>query len=108
MALSAPGQRGPSLGHNSNGGGARQLAACVVVSLVLITVSSRMGHGGPLEAVRGAFMTVTTPVRYLGATISTPFQGLGNIFANLTTNQATLSDLKAENERLQARNAELE
>ena len=107
MVLSAPGQRGPSLGHNSNGGGARQLAACVVVSLVLITVSSRMGHGGP-EAVRGAFMTVTTPVRYLGATISTPFQGLGNIFANLTTNQATLSDLKAENERLQARNAELE
>ena len=84
MALYAPGQRGPSLGHNSNGGGARQLAACVVVSLVLITVSSRMGQGGPLEAVRGAFMTVTTPVRYLGATVSTPFQGLGNIFANLT------------------------
>lgn len=108
MALSAPGQRGPSLGHNSNGGGARQLAACVVVSLVLITVSSRMGQGGPLEAVRGAFMTVTTPIRYLGATVSTPFQGLGNIFANLTADQATLSDLKAENERLQARNAELE
>lgn len=108
MALSAPGQRGPSLGHNSNGGGARQLAACVVVSLVLITVSSRMGQGDPLEAVRGAFMTVTTPVRYLGATVSTPFQGLGNIFANLTADQATLSDLKAENERLQARNAELE
>ena len=94
MALSAPGQRGPSLGHNSNGGGARQLAACVVVSLVLITVSSRMGQGGPLEAVRGAFMTVTTPVRYLGATVSTPFQGLGNIFANLTADQATLSDIK--------------
>lgn len=108
MALSAPGQRGPSLGNNSNGGGARQLAACVVVSLVLITVSSRMGQGGPLEAVRGAFMTVTTPVRYLGATVSAPFQGLGNIFANLTADQATLSDLKAENERLQARNAELE
>ncbi len=67
-----------------------------------------MGQSGPLEAVRSGFMTVTSPVRHLGATISAPFQGLGNIFANLTTDQATLSDLKAENERLQARNAELE
>ena len=67
-----------------------------------------MGQSGPLEAVRSAFMTVTTPVRHLGATVSAPFQGLGNIFANLTSDQETLSDLKAENERLQARNAELE
>lgn len=67
-----------------------------------------MGSSGPLEAVRGGFMTVTAPVRYLGATVSAPFQGLGNIFANLTADQGTLSDLKAENERLQARNAELE
>lgn len=51
---------------------------------------------------------VTSPVRYLGATVSLPFQGLGNVFTNLTSNQETLSDLKAENERLQARNAELE
>lgn len=67
-----------------------------------------MGSSGPLEAVRGAFTVVTSPVRYLGATISLPFQGLGNVFTNLTSNQETLSDLKAENERLQARNAELE
>ena len=51
---------------------------------------------------------VTSPVRYLGATVSLPFQGLGNVFTNLTSNQETLSDLKAENERIQARNAELE
>ena len=67
-----------------------------------------MGSSGPLEAVRGAFTVVTSPVRYLGATVSLPFQGLGNVFTNLTSNQETLSDLKAENERLQARNAELE
>ena len=58
--------------------------------------------------MRGAFTVVTSPVRYLGATVSLPFQGLGNVFTNLTSNQETLSDLKAENERLQARNAELE
>lgn len=67
-----------------------------------------MGDAGPIAGVRSAFMTVTTPVRYLGATVTAPFQGLGNIFANLTSDQGTLSDLKAENERLQARNAELE
>lgn len=67
-----------------------------------------MGDSGPIAGVRSAFMTATTPVRYLGATVTAPFQGLGNIFANLTADQGTLSDLKAENERLQARNAELE
>lgn len=67
-----------------------------------------MGSSGPLEAVRGAFQTVTSPVRYIGATVSLPFQGLGNIFANLTADQETLSELKQQNAELQARNAELE
>lgn len=67
-----------------------------------------MGSSGPLEAVRGVFQTVTSPVRYLGATVSVPFQGLGNIFANLTADQETLSELKQQNAELQARNAELE
>ena len=67
-----------------------------------------MGSSSPLEYVRGAFQTVTSPVRYLGSTVSAPFQGLGNIITNLTSDQQTLSDLQEENERLQARNAELE
>jgi rod shape-determining protein MreC len=37
-----------------------------------------------------------------------PFQGLGNIFSNLTADQATLSELQAENDELRSRNAELE
>lgn len=81
---------------------------CCVLSVVLFTVSCRMGSSSPLELVRGAFQTVTSPVRYIGATVSVPFQGLGNIFANLTTDQETLSELKQENAELQARNAELE
>ncbi len=67
-----------------------------------------MGSNSPFELVRGAFQTVTSPVRYLGSTVSAPFQGVGNVITNLTTDQQTLSDLQAENERLQARNAELE
>ena len=37
-----------------------------------------------------------------------PFQGVGNIFVNLTANQETLTQLREENEQLRSRNAELE
>ena len=109
MKYSGLGRGGaPTLGNNSNNGGGKRLIVCCVASVVLFTASCRMGSSGPLEAVRGAFQTVTSPVRYIGATVSLPFQGLGNIFANLTADQETLSELKQQNAELQARNAELE
>ena len=81
----------------------------VVLSLVMFTASVREGDaGGVFTTARGAWMTITTPIRWVGGALTTPFQGLGNIFANLTADQQRLSDLKAENERLVARNAELE
>lgn len=80
---------------------------CAVLSVALFTLSCRTGEFGPLGVVRSAFQTVTMPVRYLGATVAAPFQGLGNIFTNLTADQATLSELQAENDQLRARNVEL-
>ena len=109
MPLSTRGrQAGPTIGNNRKGGSGRTLVACLLVSLALFTVSCRFGDEGPLAAVRGAVQTVTLPVRYLGATVAAPFQGLGNIVTNLTADQATLSELRAENEELKARNVELE
>ena len=67
-----------------------------------------MGDEGPLGAARGAFQTVTSPVRYLGATVAAPFRGIGNVVTNLTADQQTLSELRAENDELRARNVELE
>ena len=67
-----------------------------------------MGDEGPFGAVRGAFQTVTSPVRYLGATVAAPFRGIGNVVTNLTADQQTLSELRAENDELRARNVELE
>ena len=81
---------------------------CAVLSVALFTLSCRTGESGPLGVVRSAFQTVTMPVRYLGATVAAPFQGLGNIFTNLPADQATLSELQAENDQLRARNVELE
>jgi rod shape-determining protein MreC len=81
----------------------------IVLSLVMFTASVREGDGpGVFTTVRGAWMTITTPIRWVGGAVTAPFQGLGNIFANLTADQERLSELKAENERLVARNAELE
>ena len=99
---------GPTLGNARQSGGGGVLAVCAILSIALFTVSCRTGEEGPLGMVRGAFQTITSPVRYLGATLSMPFQGLGNVVTNLTADQQTLSELKAENEQLRARNVELE
>lgn len=89
--------------------GIRTCIILVVLSLVMFTASVREGdNGGVFTTMRGAWMTITTPIRWVGGAVTAPFQGLGNIFTNLTTDQGRLSDLKAENERLVARNAELE
>jgi len=97
------------LGSNNNKHtGGRSFIILSLLSIVLLTVSARMGTAGPLEMVRGGFSTITMPFRMAGSAIAMPFQGIGNIFSNLTADQQTLSDLKAENEQLRSRNAELE
>ena len=97
------------LGSNNNKHtGGRRFIILSLLSIVLLTVSARMGTEGPLEMVRGGFSTITMPFRMAGSAIAMPFQGIGNIFSNLTADQQTLSDLKAENEQLRSRNAELE
>ena len=67
-----------------------------------------MGASSPLELARSAVNLVASPVRWAGTAVCVPFQGLGNVFANLTSDQATLSELREQNEELQSRNAELE
>lgn len=94
--------------QQSNGKGTRLAVILCVVSLTLFTLSCREAGSGPITTVRGAVTVVTMPVRYLGALISTPFSSLGNVFANLTADQETLSELRAENEELTSRNAQLE
>lgn len=98
----------PGIKRRDSGSGGRLFIMLVIVSLVMFTMSVREDGSGALTTVRGAFMTVTTPMRIVGSVASLPFQGLGNVFSNLTANQESLSDLRAENERLASRNAELE
>ncbi|MDM8270918.1 rod shape-determining protein MreC [Thermophilibacter provencensis] len=96
------------MGNAKQSSGGRALVVCAVVSVILFTVSCQTGDEGPLGMVRGAFQTVTSPIRHVGALAAAPFQGLGNVMTNLTADQATLSELEAENAQLRARNVELE
>lgn len=98
----------PGLRKSDSDSGARLFVFLVVFSLVMFTMSARESGSGFFTTLRGGFMTVTTPLRVVGSALTTPFQALGNVFSNLTATQETLSDLREENERLLAKNAELQ
>lgn len=78
-----------------------------VISLLLLTFYLREGDTGPIHALRGGVMTVTSPVRMLGSAVAAPFGALGNIAQNATVSSETLSELKKRNEELTAQVAEL-
>ena len=99
---------GSGLSGTSPSTGGRALIIFIVLSISLFTASVRGGETGVLGTIRSGFSTVTTPFRLVGSAITAPFYGLGNIFSNLTADQATLSELQEENERLVQRNIELE
>lgn len=85
----------------------RTFVILCVVSVLLFTFSCRENGTGVLTSTRGVFSAITLPVRYLGAAVSAPFQGLGNVFSNLTASQETLTQLKEENADLTSQNAQL-
>lgn len=87
--------------------GGRPLIVLCVISLLLLTFYLREGDAGPIHAVRGGVMTVTSPVRMLGSAVAAPFGALGNIAQNATASSETLSELKKRNEELTAQVAEL-
>lgn len=92
----------------SNGRAGLVTVLLVVLSLVMFTVSSHESGSGVFTGMRYGFQTITTPLRMVGAGISAPFVGLGNVYRNLTADEATLTDLEQQNRELQAKNVELE
>ena len=78
-----------------------------VLSVLLLTFYIREGEGGPIHSVRSGVITVTSPVRYVGSLVASPFNALGNIFSNLTASPETLSDLREQNAELTGQVAQL-
>lgn len=87
--------------------GFRALIICSLISVLLLTFYVREGESGPLHVVRGVVTTATTPFRLAGSLAAAPFGALGQVASNLTASTETLSELKAENEKLTAKVAEL-
>lgn len=87
--------------------GGRPLIVLCLVSVLLLTFYLREGDAGVIHSLRGMVMTVASPVRMLGGVISAPFNAVGNAVANAGASSETLSELRAENERLTAKVAEL-
>lgn len=87
----------------------KNLFICLVaVSLILFTLSCREKETGPINSAKAVTVTITKPIVILGDVVCAPFKGIANVFSNLTASQETLQELRAENDKLQARNAELE
>mgnify|MGYP002569859401 FL=1 len=96
-----------SLNNRRQSTGLRPVIVLCVISILLLTFYIREGESGPIHGVRSVVTTITSPVRYAGSVVASPFNALGNVFSNLTASQETLSDLKAQNEELTAQVAEL-
>lgn len=94
--------------NESNGRAGLMTVLLVVLSLVMFTVSSHESGSGVFTSMRAGFQTITTPLRVVGAGVSAPFVGLGNVMRNLTADEATLTDLEEQNRELEAKNVELE
>lgn len=92
---------------DTNGRAGLLTVLLVVLSLVMLTVSSHEGDSGFFTGMRSVFQTVTTPVRLVGYGVSSPFVGLGNAYRNLTSDEATLTDLEERNRELTSENVEL-
>lgn len=99
------GARGLSSGLKDNSTkhtGGRTFIILSILSAVLLTVGVRLGETGPVAVVRGGFNTITMPIRVIGSAVTAPFQGVGNVFVNLTASQETLTQLREENEQLRS------
>lgn len=94
--------------RSETGGAGLVTVALVVVSLVIFTLSVQENGTGVFSTVRDVTQTIVSPLKFVGSAVTSPLSGIGNIMRNLTADGETLSELKEENERLSARNVELE
>lgn len=96
-----------NLNNRRQATGLRPFIVLCIISVLLLTFYIREGDAGIIHGARSAVVTITTPVRYLGSAIATPFNAIGNVASNLTASPEALSDLQQENEELRSKVAEL-
>lgn len=74
--------------------------ACLVVSLIFITIYAREGTSGPLHTIQAVFSAASTPLRVVGAAADSASHSLDTAISNAGANPQTLSELKDYNQQL--------
>ncbi len=95
-------------GAEKSGSRVGWLVVLVAISIALMTVWFREGDSGPLHRLRRGVQAVAAPVSATGEWITRPARGALAWASDLGVSRSRLEDLRAQNERLRARVAELE
>lgn len=80
----------------------------ILVSVVLVTVSARVGNTGAIAAVRGVVHSVQSPLQQATSALSTPFKSIGNSNASSSMSADDVAALQSENQQLRALVSQLE
>lgn len=86
--------------YRRTGRGRLLLVVFLGLCIVLITLDFRQGEGGPLDRAREISAAIVDPIQRGFATV---FEPVGDFFSSL----ADLGDLRSDNARLEAENAEM-
>lgn len=89
-------------------GGKTLLIVFLVVSLVLVVAYSREGEDGPLHSLQNTTSAVTSPLSGAGATVGSLAASASMSVEDLTASDASLNQLRENNERLAQMVVELE
>lgn len=80
----------------------------IVISVVLVTVSVRMGNTGAFGAVRSGLHAVSGAMQQVTSVVSTPFKAIGSSSADTNLSDDEIAALQEENEQLRILVAQLE
>lgn len=92
-----------ALNFQNNGSAALRrvlLVALLVVSAALVTVYAREGDDGPIHRVQGSVSALSTPFKFVGATVGSGAESASDAFGNATADESTLSGLRESNAEL--------
>lgn len=76
------------------------LIVLLAASVVLVTVYSREGEGGPLHSVQNAVSGIAAPLKFAGAGVSSGVDSAGDALSDATAGEGTMSALRESNAEL--------
>lgn len=89
-------------------GGPVTFIVLLAISLVLVTVYSREGEGGPVHSVQNAFSGIVAPVSSVGEGVGAAGNAVSDAVSDAMVEETTLSGIREQNSELRSLVAQLE